>query len=148
MGYREPVSRTHPFWAEVAGDAPLPPAATHLGLRFLEAEPQSGRILVEFAARAEFTNPHGQVQGGFLAAMLDDTLMGALATLLEPNEFATTLEIKVSFLRAAGLGKLRGEGRVVRRGRSVAFLEGSLHSESGEEMATASATARILERRT
>jgi len=57
---------------------------------------------VFFDARAGFANPMGNVQGGFLAAMLDDTLGPALAATLGDGEFAPTLELKVSFLRPAG----------------------------------------------
>lgn len=140
----EAAPRDHPFWAEVDGDEPLPPATAHLGLRFLEAVPGSGCIRVAFEPKPEFANPRGQIQGGFLAAMLDDTLGAALATTLARNEFAVSLEIKVSFLRAASLGPVIGEGRVTRRGRSIAFVEGELRDEAEQVMATATSTARIL----
>jgi len=136
--------KEHPFWDEVAGRRPLSPASQRLGLRFLEAEPGSGRIRVEFSAGEELTNPHGRLQGGFLAAMLDETLGGALATTLAAGEFAVSLEIKVSFLRPADPGTLVGEGRVTQRGRSIAFLEGSLRDPDGEILATATTTARLL----
>jgi len=63
-----------PFWAVARGETPPPPAAQLLGWKVLEAEPVSGRIRVQFEATAAFTNPLGKVQGGFLAAMLDETL--------------------------------------------------------------------------
>ena len=140
------TKREHPFWAEVAGDKPLPPAAQHLGLRFVEVEPGSGQVRVEFMPREEFTNPRGQVQGGFLAAMLDEALGCAVATTLESDEFAVTLEIKMSCLRPAARAPIIGEGRVIHRGRFVAFLEGALRSGDGELLATATSTVRILER--
>ena len=123
----------HPFWDEVDGRQALPPASSHLGLRFLDAERGSGRIRVAFAPRAEF------------AAMLDDTLGAAVATTLAPNEFALSLEIKVNFLRPAALAPLIGEGSVTRRGRSVAFVEGALRDEANELLATATSTVRILD---
>ena len=132
----------HPFWDEVAGRQPLPPASQRLGLRFLEAEPGSGRVRVEFSAGEEFTNPRGQIQGGFLAAMLDETLGAALAATLAAGEFAVTLELEVSFLRPVAPGAVVGEGRVTKRGRSVAFLEGSLLDPDGERLAIT--TARLL----
>ena len=111
----------------------------------LEAKPGSGRIRVQFEATRDFTNPMGNVQGGFLAAMLDDTLGPALATTFEEHEFAPTLELKVSFLRPAKPGPLVGTGRVVHRGGSVAFLEGELHDTAGDLIATATATARLVQ---
>ena len=122
-----------------------PCAAKLLGWKVLEAEPGSGRIRVQFEATRDFTNPLGHVQGGFLAALLDDTLGPALATTFDAQEFAPTLELKVSFIRPAKPGTLIGTGRVVHRGASVAFLEGELRDSAGDLIATATATARLVQ---
>ncbi len=82
------------------------------------------------------------MQGGFLAAMLDDTLGPALATTLDPDQFAVTLDLNVSFLRPAA--PATGTGRVVHRGGSIAFLAGELRDATGAVLATATATARII----
>jgi uncharacterized protein (TIGR00369 family) len=133
-----------PFWAVARGDIPPPPAAKLLGWKVLEARQGSGRIRVQFEATEQFTNPLGSVQGGFLAAMLDDTLGPALATTFAADEFAPTLELKVSFVRPARPGTIIGTGWVVHRGGSVAFLQGELHNAEGELLATGSATARLV----
>ena len=127
------------------GRAAPPPSAETLGFRLLEIDPELGTIRVEFDARPEFVNPMGAIQGGFLAAMLDDTLGPALVATLPDGSFAPTLELKVSFVRPAGVGKLIGVGRVVSRGGTIAFLAGELLTEGGELVATASATARIVQ---
>jgi uncharacterized protein (TIGR00369 family) len=75
--------------------------------------------------------------------MLDDAMGPALFTLLEVGPPAPTIEMKVSFLRPATAGTLIGEGRVVHLTRSVAFLEGTLATEDGALIATATATARV-----
>jgi uncharacterized protein (TIGR00369 family) len=89
-------------------------------------------------------SPMGSVQGGFLAAMLDDTLGPALVATLPDGAFAPTLELKVSFLRPASPGRIIGTGRLVHRGGSIAFLAGELRDEAGNMLATATATARII----
>lgn len=125
-----------------AGEAPMPPAAALLGWTALSVEP--GRVRVQYTAREEFYNPQGSVQGGFLTAMLDDAMGPAGYTLLDAEEFAPTLELKVSFVRPATAGKIIAEGWVVHRGSSVMFLEGRLTTEDGKLIATASATARVF----
>lgn len=127
--------------AVAAGEAPPPPAAALLGWQALSIEP--GWVRVQFTAREEFYNPMGSVQGGFLAAMLDDAMGPALFTLLEVGPPAPTIEMKVNFLRPAAAGVIIGEGRVVHLTRSIAFLEGTLSSEDGALIATATATARL-----
>jgi uncharacterized protein (TIGR00369 family) len=132
------------FWDAVAGRAPMPTAARTLGWSLIEADPERGEIEVSFEATDDFLNPAGTVQGGFLTAMLDDTMGPALAATLDPGLFAATLELKVSFLRPAKPGRLVGRGRVVHSGGTIAFLSGELLDGSGRVVATGSATARIL----
>jgi uncharacterized protein (TIGR00369 family) len=138
------TDRIGPFWDALAGRAPMPPAAVTVGWELIEVNPERGTIEVAFVATEAFTNPMGNVQGGFLTAMLDDTLGPALVATLEPEQFAVTLELKVSFLRATRPGRLTGRGRVVHRGGTIAFLEGSLADAEGAIVATATATARIV----
>ena len=138
------ITRSGPFWEFLAGRVPAPPAAALLGWQLSWVAPERGEIEVLFDARECFTNPMGNVQGGFLAAMLDDTLGPALAATLGDGEFAPTLELKVSYLRPATPGRIIGTGRVVHRGGSIAFLGGELKDEAGTVLATATATVRII----
>jgi uncharacterized protein (TIGR00369 family) len=125
----------------IAGRGPMPPAAELLGWEALSIEP--GRVRVRYTAREAFYNPMGTVQGGFLAAMLDDAMGPALFTLLEEGQHAPTLDMKVSFIRPARAGTLIAEGRVMHKGRNIAFVEGDLRTEDGELVATSTATLRI-----
>jgi len=138
------TNREGPFWDVMHGRAPPPPAATTLGFKLLDIDPEQGTIRVAFDAKPEFTNPIGNVQGGFLAAMLDDTLGPALVATLPKDHFAPTIELKVNFIRPAKPGRLIGSGRVVARGGTIAFLAGELTTDAGELVATATATARIV----
>ena len=141
------TNRTGAFWDAMEGRVPPPPAAATLGFRLLEIDPARGTVRAQFEGKREFLNPLGVVQGGFLAAMLDDTLGPALVCTLPPGHFAPTIELKVNFIKPAPLGVLIGEGRVVSRGGTIAFLSGELRTESGELVATATATARIISSR-
>jgi uncharacterized protein (TIGR00369 family) len=136
--------RSGPFWEFLEGRRPAPPAAATLGWTLSWVAPERGEIELCFDAREGFTNPMGNVQGGFLAAMLDDTMGPALVATLADGEFAPTLELKVSFLRPAAPGRIIGTGRVVHRGGSIAFLAGELRNEAGEILATATATAKVI----
>jgi uncharacterized protein (TIGR00369 family) len=137
------VERKGLFWDVVEGRAPSPPAAATLGWEVVSVNPEEGTIEVAFAATEAFLNPAGTIQGGFLAAMLDDTLGPALVAGLGPGDFAPTTDLHVQFLRPARPGRLLGRGRVVRRGRDVGFLAGELVDEDGAVVAVATATAQI-----
>lgn len=129
--------------AAVSSGEGAPPCAQTLGWEAVSIEP--GRVRVRFQARESFCNGMGNIQGGFLAAMLDDSMGPALFTELAGDQFAPTLEMKVNFLRSATPGTIVGEGRVAYRTRNVAFLEGTLSTEDGTILATATATARVLQ---
>ncbi|GAA2583837.1 PaaI family thioesterase [Actinomadura fulvescens] len=131
------------FWDVQAGRVPPPPAAVTLGWELVEVDPEEGTIQVAFQAGEQFVNPVGVIQGGFLAAMLDDTLGPALVATLPENQFAPTLDLHVQFLRPARPGRLLGYGRIVKRGRDVCFLAGELVGPDGKTVAVATATARI-----
>lgn len=130
------------FWQIQEGKLPPPPAAQTLGIRIVHVAPEAGTIEVEFDGKREFTNPAGHIQGGFLAAMLDDTVGPLISATLAAHEFAPTLNLNVSFVKPAKPGKIVGKGRIVRRGKEVSFLAGELYQE-GELLATASATVIV-----
>ncbi|TKJ20311.1 PaaI family thioesterase [Blastococcus sp. CCUG 61487] len=134
---------TGPFWDVVEGRAEPPPIARLLGFRLRHVDLEAMTIDVEFTATPEFLNPAGNVQGGMLAAMLDDTMGPALVATLGPDEWAPTTNLQVQFLRPAGPGTLIGRGRVVRRGGTVAFLAGELEDADGHVVASAVATATV-----
>jgi len=130
------------FWMVQDGRQPLPRVAETLGMKITRVDHVAGVVEADFEGKPEFTNPAGNVQGGILAAMLDDSMGPALACQLAAGEFAPTLNLNISFLKPAKPGKLRGLGRVVRKGKDVCHLAGEL-LQNGELVATATATALI-----
>ncbi len=123
---------------------PMPPVAKTLGWTLRAIDAEAGTIEVGFTAPEAFSNPTGAVQGGFVAAMLDDTMGPAVFAMGKGEIFAPTLDLHVSFIRPALPGAFVGKGRVVSLGRSIAFLEGELYDAEGKLVARASATARVL----
>lgn len=100
------AQRSGPFWDGVEGRAPLPPAAATLGLQILEVDPDRGTIELAFEAKQEWTNPVGNVLGAFVAAMLYDTVGPAVLATLQPDQFQSTHDMTVHFLRPVRPGPL------------------------------------------
>jgi uncharacterized protein (TIGR00369 family) len=113
------LDRNSFFWQIVDGKVAPPPCARTLGLGFVTIDAEHGSIETRFEAVESFLNPAGNVQGGFLAAMLDDTMGTALSATLDSGQFAPTINLNVQFHRPAVLGPLKGLGRVVLRGREL-----------------------------
>ena len=68
----------------------------------------------------------------------------ALVATLPAGQFAATLEMKVSYFAPAQVGPLWGRGRVVRAGRTIAFVEADLLDDADRLIARSSATVRIV----
>jgi uncharacterized protein (TIGR00369 family) len=118
-----------------------------IGWKRLSSWDSSTRTLrAVFEVRPEFCHSGGTIaQGGFVTAWLDASM--AQATMRDTNfeSNIATLEIKVSFLKAVPPGDVLAEGRVLRRGRRVVFLEASLFNADGTELlATASSSGLIV----
>ena len=105
-----------------------PPSARLLGWTLRAIDPVAGTIEIGFTADERFTNPGGTVQGGFLAAMLDDTQGPALFGHTHGEAYAPTIDFNISFLKEARPGQFVARGRVVRMGRTIAFTAGSICS--------------------
>ncbi|HEX9417744.1 MAG TPA: PaaI family thioesterase [Methylomirabilota bacterium] len=88
------------------------------------------------------------VHGGVLSALVDMAIGGALGTTHDNaggGVGQTTLDMNVSFLSAAGDGELVAEGRLLRRGRTIAFGEARISDGAGKLVAVGRATYMLLQ---
>src|SRR5918994_3847713 len=120
-----------------------PPSAKLLGWALRAIDPDAGTIEIGFTADERFTNPGGTVQGGFLAAMLDDTQGPALFGMTHGEAYAPTIDFNISFVKAARPGQFVGKGRVLSLGKTIAFTEAELFDESGDLVARATFSCRV-----
>ena len=119
-----------------------PTGSQTLGFRMVSVSQEKMEVEVAFDARAELlANPMKQVQGGYLCAMLDECMSVACMVASKMTAVAPTAEMKTSFFRPAMPGELKGIGRVVRWGRTLAFTEGELFDADGRLVAKATGTA-------
>ena len=125
-----------------------PPAMKTLQGKAVSYDAETRTIVMEFHAADRFTHSGGIVQGGFVTGMIDAAMATAVYATLQELVVAPTLEIKVSFLEIARAGKLLAYGRVVRMGKSIAFMEGELRDTDGQLLATATSTLRVIHPKT
>jgi uncharacterized protein (TIGR00369 family) len=122
----------------------VPPAAATLGLEFIDADGDAGTVELAFEGTEDFTNPAGNVLGGFQAAMLWETVGAALLATLEPDQIQSTTQMTVNFMRPVRPERIVGKGRVVHREGDLVFREASLIDADEQVVATATATARVI----
>jgi uncharacterized protein (TIGR00369 family) len=128
--------------AMIRKEAPNPPVADLVGFRVLEVAP--GRALFEMEAGPQHANPMGTVHGGILCDLADAAMGIAFASTLGEGESFTTLELKINFLKPLWTARLRAEGRVVKRGKTVGLVECDVLDEMGSLVARASSTCMTL----
>ncbi len=121
-----------------------PPSAKLLGWTLRAIDTAAGTIEIGFTADDRFLNPAGTVQGGILAAMLDDTQGPALFGSTHGEIYAPTIDFNVTFVKPARPGSFVGKGRVVSLGKTIALTEAERFDEAGELVARATFTCRVM----
>jgi uncharacterized protein (TIGR00369 family) len=129
----------------VDGEVPAPPIGNLLGMALVEVE--DGRAVFTLTPDESMFNPIGVVHGGIVCTLLDSALGCALHTTLPAGKGYTSVEIKVSYLKAVqpSSGLLTATGRVVRAGSRVGFTEGEVTDASGALVATATSTLLVFD---
>jgi len=110
---------------------------------------EDGFVVFERTPGLHVYNPIGMVHGGYAATLLDSACGCAVHTKLSAAQAYTTLELKVSYLKAitADTGPVRAEGKVIQMGRRAAFSEGRLVDTAGTLYATATSSLLVMERK-
>jgi uncharacterized protein (TIGR00369 family) len=130
--------------AMIAGRFPPPPLALTLG--FTLAEVEEGRAVFSMVPAEFHYNPIGSVHGGVAATLLDSAMGCAVQSRLPAGSGYTTLEMKVSLLRAVTMdtGPVRAEGTLLHLGRRTALAEGRLVDGAGKLLAHATSTCLVM----
>jgi uncharacterized protein (TIGR00369 family) len=134
------------FVQGLAGGAlPLNTIAQTLGYDVVEAE--KGRVVITLAPTGAHLNPWGTVHGGLTATILDSCMGLAIQSTLEKGFGSTTLEFKISLVRAItqDTGEIRAEGKVLNGGRRIGTAEGRVTDRSGRLLAHGTTTCLIFE---
>ena len=123
---------TNPYWATIGVKVDEVHAPGHVTLK-LPMQPAVG-------------NRRGVIHGGAIMSLIDAAGGGAVHSLTPAGEVAPgspTTDINVTFVSAAR-GDVRATGRVVRRGRSIAFVQVEVHDEDGTLVALGRVTYLVM----
>jgi uncharacterized protein (TIGR00369 family) len=127
-----------------SGALPLNTMAQTLGYDVVEAE--SGRVALMLEPTGAHLNPWGTVHGGLTATLLDSCMGLAIQSMLEKGVASTTLEFKISLVRAItlGTGRIRAEGKVLNCGSRIGTAEGRVTDANGRLLAHGTTTCLIF----
>ncbi|MGH9742284.1 MAG: PaaI family thioesterase, partial [Candidatus Acidiferrum sp.] len=118
------------------------PVALLIGFEIKEAA--DGRALITLAAGPRHANPMGTLHGGILCDIADAAMGIAFATTLTPGESFTTIELKINFFCPVQTALLQAQGKVVRRGSTVGYVECEITDDCGRLVAKSASTCMVL----
>ena len=123
-----------------------PPCLDTLKGRATQLNSEKQTVIMEFDAVPEFCHSEAQiVQGGFITGMMDTCMAHLLIALLNFKFNPMSLDINVSFLAPAHPGILVAEAKILRIGKSIAFLSSTL-SQGEKLVATSTSTIKLIPR--
>lgn len=96
------------------------------------------------ATNERVLNSFGYVAGGYLSVFADELLSSAIGSVMDEGEFATTAELKISFLKPVKKGRVTGQAKVLRKGQRVAFVEATIKNEKDAVVAMVSSTWTVI----
>lgn len=119
----------------------ISPSSLWLKGTILEVE--EGYGVISYQVRKEMTNPFGTIQGGIMAALIDDTM--GLAFLTLNNEFLfTTTNLHVNYLYGAKEGEeVFVKAQVVRIGKKISNIECKVYNQNDDVICTATSNLVI-----
>jgi uncharacterized protein (TIGR00369 family) len=118
----------------------------YLGIEVVDAG--EGWIRLRLPLRDELRNaPGAPMHGGAVSSLLDAAVGGALSTVHEASQGGVgqaTLDMNITYVGAAREGEVFAEGRIIRKGGTIAFGEADIRNAAGELLARGRVTYMLL----
>lgn len=123
---------------------PVPPSGLSLGFDLVSLDVEAGTAVVDFRATGAMLNPAGTVQGGYLTAMLDETMGPLIHVMTAGRLMPSSTDLHTQFHRPGAPGRMRATARITRLGQQICTATAELHDEGGRLLATCIQTAILL----
>jgi acyl-coenzyme A thioesterase PaaI-like protein len=121
-----------------------PPVFTAMEGKFLKLDLDVGALTAQFPVRESYLNPYGTMQGGMVAAAIDNTL-GPLSMLVAPPNVTRRLEMTYSRPVTVDMGCILVEARLIERQDRWLFFRAEVRSRDGLRLVRSKATHWIID---
>jgi uncharacterized protein (TIGR00369 family) len=112
-----------------------------LGLQPEEVRPDFGCMRLPF--KADLQQARGLVHGGAIASLIDSAGVLAIKATFPDAIGGATVSMTVNYLAPARQIDLVAEARIIRRGRSIVFLDVDVLAPDGERVAKGQLTYKV-----
>lgn len=123
-----------------------PPVFVEMQGEFINYDRDQSRLVTRFPVQEKHLNPLGYLQGGVLAALLDNTI-GPLSFMVAPPNVTT--QFNISYLRPTTRDEspITVTAQVIDRTRGQLFIQGRAENQAGKTLAIAHASHQIIKQR-
>ncbi len=121
-----------------------PPVFATMGGQFVALDLDAGTLTAQFPVRERDLNPYGTMQGGMIAAAVDNTL-GPLSVLVAAPNVTRRLEMTYSRPVTLDIGHIRVTARLVERQGRRLFFRADVRDPEGRRLARAQAVHWIMD---
>jgi uncharacterized protein (TIGR00369 family) len=111
------------------------PFYSFLGLELEEIG--NGKASFTLLLREELTQ-NGMVHGGVLSSLIDSSCACAAISLISPEEYITTIDLQVEFLKPVSVGRLLSRAKCIKSGRNIFFCKAKVWSSDDVLISTGS----------
>ena len=121
-----------------------PPVFVDMQGQFLELDLEAGLLAAQFPVLERYLNPYGTMQGGVVAAAVDNTL-GPLSVLVAPPNVTRRLEMKYSRPATLEMGHIVVQARLLDRRDHWLYFEADVRSPEGLRLVRAKAVHWVID---
>ena len=125
----------------ILGEIPISPIAELLGFKITDY--CDGCTTIEMDVTERFWNALDTLHGGVYCDLADAAMGFSFFTTLEDDETYTTVDLRITFLRAIKTGKLIASSKIVKRGKRLGYMECEVNDGQGNLVAKASSTCIV-----
>jgi uncharacterized protein (TIGR00369 family) len=115
-----------------------------LGMELVDVKKGWAKIRLPFDRK--LTNANGVVHGGAIFAPADSAVGIALIGLVDKDEFISTVEMKINYLKPFESGEISIEGRIIHKGANTAIGDAEVKDAQGNLIAKSIATYIIIKK--
>jgi uncharacterized protein (TIGR00369 family) len=115
-----------------------------LGMELIDVKKGWARLRLPFTKK--LTNANGVVHGGAIFAPADSAVGLALIGMVAKDEFISTIEMKINYLKPFDSGEIFIEGKIIHKGTNTAIGDAEVKDAQGNLIAKALATYIIMKK--
>lgn len=121
-----------------------PPVFDAMQGEVLDYDIDTETLINRFPVLAEQLNPYGNMQGGIIAAAIDNTI-GPLSMLVSPPNFTRYMKVKYGRVVSPDLGSIYVTALFKKKNKRQLFFEAVVNDSEGNKLASAESTHWVID---